>query len=104
MTTATFHEFLRARLAAGGFSTEDVLASFLPLARQVADAHAAGRVAPLDGVASLRVEGVRIWFHEDHLRSPTRAAAEVQRLDRPRSAGGGALGTPANARRGRRCG
>jgi hypothetical protein len=81
----TFHEFLRARLAAGGFSTEDVLASFLPLARQVADAHAAGRVAPLDGVAALHVEGVRIWFHEDHLRAPTRAAGEVKRLDPPRA-------------------
>ena len=83
LTMATFHEFLRSRLAAGGFSTEDALASFLPLARQVADAHAAGRVAPLDGVAALQVEGVRIWFHEDHLRAPTRAAAEVHRLDRP---------------------
>ncbi|WP_242342062.1 AAA domain-containing protein [Anaeromyxobacter terrae] len=79
----TFHEFLRARLAAGGFSTEDALASFLPLARQVADAHAAGLVAPLDGVAALQVEGARIWFHESLTRKPTRAASEVQRLDRP---------------------
>jgi predicted DNA-binding WGR domain protein len=82
---ATFHEFLRSRIAAGGFSTEDVLASFLPLARQVAAAHAAGRVAPLDGIAALQVDGVRIWFHEDQLRAPARATAEVQRLDRPRA-------------------
>ena len=82
---ATFHEFLRSRLASGGFSSEDVLASFLPLARQVADAHAAGQVAPLDGVSALQVEGVRIWFHEDRLERPSRAAAELQRLDRPPS-------------------
>jgi len=78
-----FHEFLRARLAAGGFSTGDVLASFLPLARQVVDAHASGRVAPLDGVAALHVEGSRIWFHDDALRPPSTAPAELRRLDRP---------------------
>jgi hypothetical protein len=78
----SFHEFLRAQLAAGGFSTADVLSSFLPLARQAVDAHAAGRVAPLDGVASLHVEGGRIWFHQDALLGPSRAAAELRRLDR----------------------
>lgn len=83
---AAFLEFLRARLAAGGFSTEDVLASFLPLARQVAGAHAAGKVAPLEGVEALQVEGSRIWFHESALRAPLQAAAEVQRLDRPAGA------------------
>ena len=58
--TATFHEFLSSRIESGGFSTEDVLASFLPLARQVLEAHAAGRVAPLVGLNALRVEGVQI--------------------------------------------
>jgi predicted DNA-binding WGR domain protein len=83
---SAFLEFLRSRLATGGFSTEDVLSSFLPLARQVADAHAAGKVAPLDGVEALQVEGSRIWFHESALRAPLQAAAEVQRLDRPAGA------------------
>jgi predicted DNA-binding WGR domain protein len=78
-----FHEFLRQRLAAGGFSTGDVLASFLPLARQVVDAHASGRVAPLDGVSALHVEGSRIWFHDDALAAPSSAQAELRRLDRP---------------------
>lgn len=77
-----FHEFLRARLDAGGFSTEDALASFLPLARQVADAHAAGLVAPLDGLTDLHVEGVRVWFHESRARAPSRAVAELRRVDR----------------------
>jgi predicted DNA-binding WGR domain protein/very-short-patch-repair endonuclease len=83
---SAFLTFLRARLATGGFSTEDVLSSFLPLARQVADAHAAGKVAPLDGVEALQVEGTRIWFHESALRAPLQAAAEVLRLDRPAGA------------------
>ncbi len=79
----SFHEFLRSRLAGGGFSTGDVLASFLPLARQVVDAHATGRVAPLDGVSALHVEGSRIWFHDDALERPSGAPAELRRLDRP---------------------
>jgi predicted DNA-binding WGR domain protein len=78
-----FHDFLRARLATGGFSTEDALTSFLPLARQVVQAHAADKVAPLDGVAALQVEGVRIWFHESTTRSPSHNAATVQALDKP---------------------
>jgi len=76
-----FHDFLRARLASGGFSTGDVLASFLPLARQVVAAHAAGRVAPLEGLAALQVEGVRIWFHEDRLQPPRDALAAVRRVE-----------------------
>jgi hypothetical protein len=78
-----FHDFLRGRLAAGGFSTEDALASFLPLARQVVQAHAAEKVAPLDGVAALQVEGVRIWFHESTARIPTHNPSKVQALDKP---------------------
>lgn len=83
---SAFLEFLRGRLATGGFSTEDALASFLPLARQVADAHAAGKVAPLDGVGALQVEGVRIWFHESALQAPALAPAELARLERPAAA------------------
>ena len=51
-----FHEYLRSRLETGGFSTEDALAAFLPLVREVLETHAAGRVAPLEGLDVLRVE------------------------------------------------
>ncbi|MCY2995332.1 MAG: AAA domain-containing protein [Planctomycetota bacterium] len=68
----SFLEYLRARLAAGGFSTEDALNSFLPLVREVLDTHAAGKVAPLEGLAALHVEGVRIWFEEAQ-RQPLRS-------------------------------
>ena len=57
----------------GGFSTEDTLISFLPLVREMLDAHAAGLVAPLDGLDALHVEGVQIWFEEAR-----RAAAAEQ--------------------------
>ena len=79
----TFHELLLSRLEQGGFSTEEALASFLPLARQVVLEHAAGKVAPLDGVAALHVEGVRIWYHESAAREPARNKSKVVKVDRP---------------------
>ena len=69
---SSFLEYLRARLAAGGFSTDDALNSFLPLVREVLDTHAAGKVAPLEGLDALHVEGVRIWFEEAQ-RQPLRS-------------------------------
>lgn len=79
---ATFHEFLLSRFELGGFSTEDTLASFLPLARQVAQLHTAGKVAPLVGVALLQVEGVQLWFPESSSLPPRANGARVRQLDR----------------------
>jgi len=81
----SFHEFLRSRLEQGGFSTEDALTSFLPLAHQTAGAHAAGRVAPLDGVGALRVETGRIWFPESSAPAPRSAPSRMRVLDPPPS-------------------
>ena len=76
----SFHEFLRDRIETSGFSTEDTLASFLPLVRETLEAHAAGRVAPLVGLDALQVAGVRIWF-EDALRAvPRDAESDLRRL------------------------
>lgn len=80
-----FADFLRTRLDAGGFSTEDSLASFLPLARQVVDTHAAGHVAPLDGIADLHVDGVRIWFEQARQRIPVRNLRQIEALEQPDS-------------------
>jgi predicted DNA-binding WGR domain protein len=78
-----FLDYLTHRLEIGGFTTEDALASFLPLARQVAAAHAAGKVAPLHGVEHLRVEGVRIYF-EESLLAPAKAAAQrLREFEKP---------------------
>jgi hypothetical protein len=76
-----FPQFLNERLDAGGFSTEDALASFLPLAREVAEIHAGGWVAPLCGVNDLRVDGVRLWFEESKRRRPT-AGEGLERVER----------------------
>ena len=77
----TFQEFLRRRLETGGFSTEDALASFLPLVREVLESHAAGRVAPLEGLAALHVDGVRIWFEEAQRQEPRLNRAALNRIE-----------------------
>ena len=76
-----FGEFLQSRLDTGGFTTEDALASFLPLAREIHDAHNAGLVGPLEGIDDLHVEGVRIWFEEAKRRPLRNASAEVRRAE-----------------------
>lgn len=78
-----FQDFLRKRLETGGFTTEDALSSFLPLLEQVVEAHTQGRVAPLEGIDALRVEGVQVWFEEAHLKEPTMNRSALRRLDKP---------------------
>lgn len=80
---STFHEFLLSRFEKGGFSTEDVLASFLPLGKQVLATHAAGKAAPLDGVTAIQVEGVQLWFSQAAAKDPTSNAGKVKLLDKP---------------------
>ena len=83
----SFHAFLTGRLAAEGFSTEDALASFLPLMRETLEAHEAGLVAPLEGLADLHVEHARIWF-EQAKRQPLRQNLEQLRRIQVHYAGG----------------
>jgi predicted DNA-binding WGR domain protein/DNA polymerase III delta prime subunit len=78
-----FGDFLQVRLEGDGFSTEDVLASVLPLMRQVMEAHGADMVAPLDGLDKLRVEGAAIWFEESARTQPTTNSLKLRQLDRP---------------------
>lgn len=80
-----FQCFLRDRLAGGGFTTEDALASFLPLLRQVVEAHAQGKVAPLEGIDALHVEGVQVWFEEAKLGRPRVDRSALRRLDKPKA-------------------
>ena len=74
------HEYLRTRFETGGFTTEDALASFLPLVREVLEAHTLGHVAPLEGLDALHVEGVRIWFEEARQQTPRHNAAALRRI------------------------
>ena len=59
-----FHDFLTERIEHGGFTTEDALAAFLPLVRQVIATHEAGLCAPLEGIEKLKVDDGRIAFDE----------------------------------------
>ncbi len=77
----TFHDFLTDRIAAGGFTTEDTLASFLPLVRGVIDAHVAGQVAPLEGIDELHVEQSAIWFEEAKRRDLSNQTAALRKVE-----------------------
>ncbi|WP_153558378.1 AAA domain-containing protein [Roseimaritima sediminicola] len=77
----SLESFLTERLAGEGFSTEDSLSSFLPLLEEVIETHAAGMVAPLDGLGALRVDGVRVWFPEDQRRSARDAAGRLRAIE-----------------------
>lgn len=81
-----FAKFLADRLDSGGFSTEDVLASFLPLAREVLETHAAGFVAPLEGVAELRMDGARIWFEQAKRQTPRHHDSAIRSVEKTSSA------------------
>lgn len=63
-------------------STEDVLAACLPLLQQVAEVHAKGRVAPLEGVDDLRVTSGRIWLENAKARAIRNAADLVEAATR----------------------
>ncbi len=77
---SAFASFLSTRLEADGFTTEDALASFLPLAREVQEAHAAGLVAPLEDDGAIQVDGVRLWFEHARRQQPRPVNAAVRRL------------------------
>lgn len=72
-------EFLRGR--GGALPTDDVLASLLPLFRQVQAIHAQGRVAPLEGIDHLLVDGNRVYFENVHAREPRHAPEAVTRIE-----------------------
>lgn len=80
-----FYEFFTARLASGGFSTEDALASFLPLVRQTLEVHGSGQTAPLEGLDALQIEGVRIWFPSDRRQPVRNRLDDVERFNDPRA-------------------
>lgn len=74
-------QFLRERYERGTFGIDDVLGCFLPLVREVIAAHRAGCVAPLEGLADLRVESGRIWFEEAKRRPLRRNVEAIGRLE-----------------------
>src|ERR1700722_12487058 len=83
----TFHEFLHERIEHGGFTTEDALAAFLPLVRQVIEAHEADLCAPLEGIAALEVDAGRIRFDDSRRCAPRNHWSRVRRVLKPESKG-----------------
>ena len=77
----TFEQFLNEKLIGEEISTEDVLASFLPLLRETIEAHRHGLVAPLEGTHDLHVEGVRLWFEEARRQQTRSNSGEIARLE-----------------------
>jgi hypothetical protein len=81
-----FIEFLEAGVAKGGFETDDVLSALLPLTKQVLAAHAAGMVAPLDGIQDLSLnEAGHLVFAADKVKSPEKKSGKVAELQAPLS-------------------
>lgn len=78
-----FAEFLNRRLESGGFSTDEALTALLPLIRQAVEAHENAKVAPLDGVADLFVNGSVVYFKEGRRGDPRLSPGALGRLDRP---------------------
>lgn len=69
-------------LAAGGaLSTDHALAAILPLFRQVEATHAQGRVAPLKGVADLKVQAGRLYFEAAQAKAPESARRRVDDIE-----------------------
>jgi hypothetical protein len=82
----TFQELIDLARERDGLSTDDVLASLLPLFRQVAACHEQGLVAPLRGIDSLRVdEQYLVTFDEPLAAAPTRDDGRLRAIQRPES-------------------
>ncbi len=73
-----FADFFRSR---GGFTTEDALATLIPLFRQVLETHAAGRVAPLEGIGDLWVDEYRAYFEVSRSRAPRLADDKLRSVE-----------------------
>src|SRR5262249_42871550 len=69
---------LRAR---GGFTTDDTLATLLPLFRQVLDVHGNNRVAPLEGLQDLWVDGYRAYFEVARTLEPRLAPERLRAVE-----------------------
>ena len=73
--------YLHELAASEPLSVDDVLATFLPLAREVVETHRAGHVAPLEGLTELRVDAARVWFESTKRQAPRDNLAAVRSLE-----------------------
>lgn len=78
---STIDAMLDAAIADGGLPTDDVLVAIVSLIRQCIDTHAAGHVAPLEGLASLRVNAGHLFFPATEQQPLRRNAAQIQNME-----------------------
>jgi len=64
----------------GGYSTDDVLASMLPLMEQVLETHEADLVAPLHGCDALHVSHSKLWFQQADALSPSSNDSKINAI------------------------
>jgi hypothetical protein len=73
------HDFLKARATTGRLASDDLVKIAGPLLREVAEAHEAGQVAPLEGLDELEVEILHpeldstlgsLWFEQARRQQP----------------------------------
>src|SRR5712671_5259122 len=84
MSQPPFLKFLETGGAKSGFETDDVLAALLPLMKQVLAAHAAGLVAPLNGIQDLIIaEQGHLMFAPAKVSSPEKNVGKVEALQSP---------------------
>src|ERR1044071_7408980 len=83
-----FLKLLETGPAKGGFETDDVLGTLLPLMKQVLTVHQAGLVAPLDGIQDLLVaEQGYLMFAPAKVGPPEKNTPKVEALQSPVSHG-----------------
>ena len=72
---------LKSGIDAGGFQTDDVLATVLPLFRQTLAVHQAGFVAPLDRAQGIEVTPEqRLTFSEAEQQPAKRNASAINKI------------------------
>lgn len=78
----SFQEFLQSRIAMGGFTTEDAIQCFLPLARQVLAIHVQGKVAVMKGATGIEFGPGGLQLLDSIGIDPTYRSGEVEQFSR----------------------
>jgi predicted DNA-binding WGR domain protein len=92
-----FRQLLHRAVEQGGFADEDLIATVVPLFQQVRDAHAEGRVAPLRGLAALKVHEPGVLVLDEGVYIPPKLKSSL--VERVQTPGSGALEIVGQARR-----
>ena len=76
-------DFLMSGIAQGGFQTDDIVSSLVPLFQQVLKLHENGRITPLDDLSKLRVDRGQVWFENAHSSEARLNSEKIEKLQAP---------------------